>query len=136
MSHVLGTMLPDPSTSGQKRTWWPHGPGHPLLWSTVWLFLVSSLHSLSTLNPKAPVGTNEPAANCVGWLFLCGSSDCASWPSIVKSAVRVVVPFGYQRSVALFPCVWNALSCRTCTGTVGSARRQYGESTSSPTAVT
>src|SRR5919204_4536925 len=137
MIHVFGIKTPERSLAGQKRMWWPHGPGQPLLISGVALFSVSSLDSLSTFSPNTgPDGVNVPLARDVEPLA-CGRTVCASVAAEVTTEFSAPgLPLLNQYSVAALFWLWYASIWVTDTGFVVSATSQYGDRTSSPTAVT
>src|SRR5437588_8587572 len=137
MIHVSGTMVPERSFTGQKRMWCPRGPGQPLLMSGVALFKVSSLDSApSSLNPNTGPGVNVPLARAVEPLA-CGRTVCASVAAEVTIELSAPgLPLLNQYSVAVWFWLWYASICVTDTGFVVLATSQYGDRTSSPTAVT
>src|SRR5947207_12504810 len=92
MIQVFGISTPDLSLAGQKRMWWPHGPGQPWLTSGVGLLSVSSLHSEpSTLSPKTGPGVKDPLARAVVEPLRRGRTVWASVAVCVKIAVRPAV---------------------------------------------
>src|SRR5690349_11335350 len=96
--------------------WWP---------PPVWRLSLSSLHSLSILNPNGALpGENDAAAGVPDAPCMCGRNV---WPSLAAAVTMfraALVAFGYHANFTAKPCEWNDASARTLTDFAGLATVQ------------